>query len=173
MSLILTTQIAPNGGFENGNDFDNGTIVANAFAAHGGAKYLEFSGNAGQYATRYGAWFDVAPGDKLNALAYAHRVSGDAVLFIGFSVTDASYQNPVYPGQAGTPGAWGLIQMAEYTVPSGKAKARLYIQIGNAGTVQTVSRWDDIIATRTGPLSGADYVDVPSCCGTKIVRHTA
>jgi hypothetical protein len=104
------------------------------------------------------AYFSVTPGQVITFRDWAYRVSGDGYAHLVLAVYDSNKTNPTYvvtsPNNV-TTSLWTL-QQNTYTVPAGKAYARVYAEM-NQNTIPAVVRFDDIYLS-IGNLGAFTYV---------------
>jgi acid phosphatase len=156
-SAVSTNQL-PNPGFELGianwkfSSSGNGSIQNQPGNARTGINYAVLSSQSGNhpYLNAVDAkgnliYFSVTPGQVLTFSDWASRMNGDGYGRLGLAVYDSNKANATYvltsPNNV-TTSSWTL-QQNTYTVPAGKAYARIYAEL-NKNTMPAVVRFDDI-----------------------------
>jgi len=135
-------------GLANWTKAGNGTGVAvnNSANAHSGSYYAELTSASGQQPLLFSTYIPVTPGQTITFGGWVYRVSGNGAAQYVLEITDANKANASYTGGTNvTAASWTNVSNT-YTVPTGKAYVRLYMQIYQ-NTVTSDARFDDVTMT--------------------------
>lgn len=156
-SLNNFFQSLTNPGFElaaiNWHCYGTCSIGSKSGVARTGTHYGDLTGGAGKQPILAGAdangsdvYYAVKPGQVVTFSGWGSRVSGDGLSRVVLEATDSNKSNPSYlvstPNNI-TSSKW-TFTTGTYTVPSGKAFVRFYVEIKNS-TVSSEVRFDDMI----------------------------
>jgi len=175
--LLGTMGEAPNGGFESGTSGwspwtvgGSTTVVTDVTKAHTGSKYVQISvpgGGSDDGGIMVANFVPVTPGEQIAFGGWTYVESGSGYYGWMLITSDSSYNPVSWIGpSAWTNSASWTYQSGIYTVPSGVAYVRLYLEVYHP-SASTVVRVDDGFVS-----AGTQYFHQDQLGSTRVITDS-